>query len=78
MSELTAACDRKSSGNLLGGVCLAIVLLCSTPLAVSEKVAQGRYWAADIHPQPPPGIRFVSGLAVCDEANGPLNGRVIT
>ena len=68
MSEPTeAASGRKNTGIQSGRICLSIILLCATTLAAS-KSAPGRYQAADIHQQPLPGIRFPSGLTVCDEA----------
>jgi alpha-galactosidase len=67
-AKQTAAGDRNRPGNSLGGVYLAVFLLCAIPLAAVERAGQAGYRAADIHQQPLPGIRMTSGLAVCDEA----------
>jgi len=45
-------------------------------MARSQQAGQDRYWATDIHQQPLPGIRFTSGLTICDEAL--WNGRWVT
>ena len=45
-----------------------ILLLVCTALSTASAVPAGhRYWASEIHQQPLPGIRFTSGLTVCDE-----------
>jgi alpha-galactosidase len=56
---------------VLGGEILrwsGIFLLVCIALNPASAVPAGRkYWAADIHPQPFPGVRLTSGLTVCDE-----------
>jgi len=65
---MLVARGRKSPGFRLGQVCLAIVLTCAAAYAAPGEARRGKYWAADIHQQPLPGIRFTSGLTLCDEA----------
>ena len=62
-----AASGLKNAGIQSGRICLSIILLCATALAAASESAQGRYQAADLHQPPLPGIRFPSGLTVCDE-----------
>jgi alpha-galactosidase len=50
---------------ILRGLCILLVLI--TPSAAPAATLGGKYWAADIHQQPLPGIRLTSGLTVCDE-----------
>ncbi len=57
----------KTSGYTLAQVCLAIVLACASGFASAAEGSAGKYWAADIHQQPLPGIRLTSGLTICDE-----------
>ena len=45
------------------GLLLLVCIILSAPVGA----AGGKYWAADIHQQPLPGIRLTSGLTVCDE-----------
>jgi len=69
MSEpVETAIGVTSAGIQSGRICLSIIFLCATALAAAAESAPDRYQAADIHKQPLPGIRFTSGLTVCDEA----------
>ncbi len=45
-----------------------MAIVCAGAFASNESTGGGRYWAADIHQQPLPGIRLTSGLTICDEA----------
>ncbi len=44
-----------------------VILVCITLSPAAAAPAGRKYWAADIHQQPLPGIRLASGLTVCDE-----------
>ena len=69
VNEATISASRlKIPGNTLWRVCLVNVLVCASAFAATQEIGTGRYWAADIHAQPLPGIRFTSGLTICDEA----------
>ena len=68
--------SMKLAANLVGRACLAIVIVCVAATARSQQVGKDRYWAADIHQRPLPGIRFTSFLTICDEAL--WNGRWVT
>jgi alpha-galactosidase len=50
--------------------CLRSLVFCilgCISLGAADAPAGQRYWAADIHQQPLPGVRLTSGLTVCDE-----------
>ncbi len=57
--------------SVLGGEILQVLgflLLASFTLSTAAAgPPDGKYWAAEIHQQPLPGIRLTSGLTVCDE-----------
>jgi alpha-galactosidase len=50
---------------ILCGLCFLLFCTISVPAAAAP--AGAKYWAADIHQQPLPGVRLTSGLTVCDE-----------
>src|SRR5260370_42008450 len=51
--------------NRCGFLAIAVLLLAAMPAHAAS--GEEKYWAAVIRQKPYPGIRFSSGLAVCDE-----------
>ncbi len=52
----------------MGQVFCIFATVCVAAFGANDPTTRGRYWAADIHQRPLPGIRLTSGLTICDEA----------